>query len=113
MEYYDLQENDNTLVITFHSNLPDYGAAQELKLLTSFKEYVANSKCSVMICDLSKSNYKTGAYISAVWLVGLAYKKKIYIVAKASQVENLKSLMKINIEVPIYTDINDVITKKQ
>ena len=107
MECYDLQEKNNILTITFHQNSHDLEQVNKLELY-HLKDYIANSKCSILICDLSKSNYERGDYISAGWLYGALCDKKVYVVAKESQIDALKSLMKMNIEVPIYTDINDV-----
>lgn len=108
MEYYDVQEANNILTITFHQNLPDSDQAVKLGINTYLMDLYSKSKCSIIVCDLTKSNYEHGAYISCFWLYGLSHDKKVYVIAKESQIANLKSLMKINIEVPIYTDIADV-----
>ena len=108
MKYYDLKEKNDILTITFHRNLPDSDQTIKLKLNTYLKDFIANSKCTVLICDLSKSNYEKGAYISCVWLFGLAYNKTVYVIATKAQVDILKSLMKMNIEVPIYLGIDEI-----
>lgn len=111
MSFYKITELENKILsVSFYSGLPTGSKGGNASPHFELKALLQKASYDGIICDISKSDYKYGDYISAVWIVGVSAKKKTCIIAREEQKSSVKELMKLTFEVPIFQNLESAMS---